>query len=501
MKDSAANMSVKVCNPGNGDLNPSLKLFLIWIMLSVVFIVPSILKYWSLHTHFWDMGIYQHFLWNYSFTNMPDSLVFANHFRPILFILAAVYKLFPYGESLLILQSMSLSITLFPLYALSRDMLGKKESYLVVFLYCFFSPIWFINLSDFHPDSFMVPLAVFSIYFLKRNKMILFMVSIIFLVAIKEIAIFIAAFIGLYAALKYKRTVFGGILFLAMIISGIFIVDKLIPAYSGQTPLEVTGVSWLADGMVSLAKNILLNPLSILSTPVNYWKAIYIIILFGSFLFIPFLAPLELLPAIPGISLALLSELWRQYALVYHYPSTVVPFIFIAFIEGLRKSGGLKSNVKKFMVTVFMIINVSYLSLFLFYKNDSYHYSRYIVTDRDTVIRKAIETYVPDDIAVSVSSSNLVNHAHLAHRKNYLNYPKGTSRVTGDKIHMADYIVLDLTRIRELRDMMINREANSSRSPDKKYKEIETAVSMILKDYEKVFDYDNFYILTKKNKK
>ena len=486
---------MKTDSAGSYVLN--IKLFLIWLVFSIALILPALSKYLALHTHFWDMGTYQNFLWNYSFSDLSDILVFSYHFRPILFIFAVFYKLFPYGETLLILQSISISIAVFPLYAYARDILGRGRAYRIVYLYCFFSPVWFINLSDFHPDSLIIPLALFALYFLKNKRYALFAFSVIMLLAVKEISFFIVAFIGIYAIVRYRQNVLGYSLFILTTLTGVLVIDKLIPYFGGKTPIELTGVSWLGNDMAGLLKTIFLNPKLILTVLINYWKAIYIIVLFGSFLFIPLLAPLELLPAIPGISFALLSDLWRQYALVYQYPSTVVPFIFIAFIEGFRRAKVLKVNNLKFMAAVFILVNFLYFGFYLLYKNDSYHFSRYIITSRDNEIRAAIEKYVPNDTSLSVSTSNLINYSRLANRKNYLEFPKGVIRPY-DETMQADFAVFDLYRIKELKDIMSSRGNKPSQNVEQKFSKIYAGIEKAFLNYNTIYEYDGFYILRRK---
>lgn len=443
------------------------------------------------------MGTYQHFFWNYSYKELPDILVFNNHFRPSLIVFAVVYKLLPYGETLLIIQSLSLSIGIFPLYAYAKDILGDKKAVKVVFLYCLFSPVWFINLSDFHPDSFIIPLSLFAFYFLRGRQLRLFVLSIILLLTIKEITFFIVAMIGIYVALKYRLYALGYSLFFIMSISGIFIVDTVIPNFGGKTAIESTGISWLGDSMFSLITNIFLKLKEVVSILINPWKAIYVFMLFGSFLFIPLLSPFELIPAIPGIALALLSDLWRHYALVYQYPSAVVPFVFLAFIEGIRKTAKIKIRIDilKAVTIVFMLINFLFFGFFLIYKNDSYHITRYIITQRDKEIRTAIKKYVPDDISISVSASNLINHAHLANRIDYLEFPIGVIRpFEGSK--WADFVVIDLRRINELKDMIMSRNQVSQKEKEG-FKLLELAIGRSFILYNTVFEYDGFYIMKK----
>jgi hypothetical protein len=193
----------------------------------------------------------------------------------------------------------------------------------------------------------------------------------------------------------------------------------------------------------------------------------------------------------------MLSDLWRHYALVYHYPSTVVPFVFIAFVEGYRRLKDSRKTILMAMSVVFILINFSYLGFFLFYKNDSYHFSRYVITERDREIKASIEKIIPRDISVSVSTSGLINCSHLANRKRYLEFPKGVISPY-EELRYADFAVFDRRRYTEIKNILYSRGAKVSGEPLKKYQHIEYGIHMALLHYDTVFEYDGFYILRKR---
>jgi hypothetical protein len=101
----------------------------------------------------------------------------------------------------------------------------------------------------------------------------------------------------------------------------------------------------------------------------------------------------------------------------------------------------------------------------------SYSWRAYVPTERDTMMRTAMEKYIPADPDVAVTTQNTVNWGHLAHRKVYLPFPFGIAEphkvldwsnrtlegfgkfvrtghqppaITHDQY--ADYVVLDLKR-------------------------------------------------------
>jgi uncharacterized membrane protein len=472
------------------------KIILLWLLYSLALGYPSIQRYRALHSHIWDMGVFQNGLWNYSLGG-TDILVFSHHFSPILGLYAFLYKIMPYGETLLILQSLSISIAVFPLYAYASEILSREKAFTVVILYCLFSPVWLINLTNFHPDSLIIPLGLSTMYFQKKGRIVPFALSLILLLTIKEISFFIASLICLYGALRYKRGVRYYVLSVVIFLSGLFVVDFLMSAVQGHVLMKIGGVAWLGQDVGSLFKAVLTNPLEVARKFLNYSKIVYMVILFGSFLFLPLLAPLELLPALPGISLAILSDLWRIQVPAYHYPATVVPFIFVSFVEALGKRSYLQEKFFKVLIGVFLLLNTTYLAFFLCYKNDSYHYSRYIVTSRDVRNGTALKTFIPTDQSISVSSSNLVNHAILANRAHYLTFPSGVAASDSSPV-LADYVVYDKKRVMELIDFVRRRGEQSPSEPLVEYERSQKALEAAFACFETIYEYDGFFILKRK---
>jgi uncharacterized membrane protein len=461
------------------------------------------------------MGISLHGLWNYSIWKI-ELLYFYHHFSPILSVYALLYKIMPFGETLLILQSLSISIAIFPLFAYASDILDKKRAYIVVFMYCLFSPVWLINLINFHVDPLFIPLSLSALYFQKKDKSILFTTSIILLLTIKEISFFIVALTFLYGALKYKKGFYQYLLSCLFLVLGVLLVDSILPSIDRQTLMENSGINWLSHGILEghtlmdnagiswmshdmggILNSIMSDPLEVAGKVINYWKIIYIIVLFGSFLFVPFLAPLSLLPALPGIALSYLSDLWRMQSLAYHHPSLVIPFVLAAFVEGLATRTFLQKKFLNIVIGCFLIINITHLGFFLLYKNDSYHYSRFFVSQRDDRNRAALKRYIPTDPLVVVSSSNLVNHAILANRINYLEFPAGVININESSV-LADYVVYDRKRVDEIIYFFLERGLDRKTNPLAKYELLKKEFKMTFDNFEIIYEYDDFFILKRR---
>jgi len=111
----------------------------------LVFSYYTIIKHYAFNTAAYDLGIYEHILWTTInsgtfFQGPPDPVCstgyfFGVHFSPILLIILPIYAIYQSSETLLILQTLILSLGALPLYWIARNELDKLAGLVFVFLY------------------------------------------------------------------------------------------------------------------------------------------------------------------------------------------------------------------------------------------------------------------------------------------------------------------------------------------------------------------------------
>jgi len=175
----------------------------------------------------------------------------------------------------------------------------------------------------------------------------------------------------------------------------------------------------------------------------------------------------ELIPALPILGISLLSKNHLYYGFGHHYTAGLIAPLVVGFALAIPRAMGLWQRVglkrKGFWVCVFLclisshvLVSTSPLSrLFWTNKVPQYGYKAYIPTERDRMIKRALEEQIPADADVAVCVQNTVNFSYLAERKYYLLFPDG---VVEPLMHpdlgkrgqlmpvFADYVVLDLKR-------------------------------------------------------
>lgn len=475
----------------------------LWIAIGTycgIFGTMSVLRYLSFHTAFFDLGIYDHSVWNIA--ELGDlSYLGWGHFRPIVGVYALFYKLFPSAITLLLLQTLAIGLSAVPLYYIAKKKLGQGfYALLIVIIYFLYSPVGYNNLFDFHTDHLIILLMLWGFYFLEKDKPLAFFLVCLPGLFLKEPLILSIGAMGLYAIVRYRMYKSGTILFVGSLLFFFLVVNVLLPGlnegvYGGE--LLEKSFSYLGSSVFEIARSIFLHPGVIAKEIGDIWKMGYLTFLFVPLLLIPFLSPLSLLPALPALAISLLSQLRTHYWIQYQYTASLIAPIFISLIYGLKflskREGYLKTWFKKHLrislskgrflkTSLFTILAVSIyynitlspspISIF-FWKRlmRDYYRTTYIITERDKVLDNAIRKFIPEE--ASVTSQNTVNNSYLAHRAEYQSFVWGTAK--------TDYVVLDQKRAGFIRDETYKRE-------------YEEKLKKLSEGYKIVFSYDGIYI-------
>jgi len=482
--------------------SPSYYLWILILAYCCIFGSMSILRYFSFRTSIFDLGIFDHFIWNIANRGKLNYLSLG-HFRPILGFFSLFYKFSPSAITLLVTQTVCIALSAVPLYYFAKDKL--KSTYyalLIVLIFFLYSPVEYNNLFDFHTDHLIILLMFLAFYFLEKKKPLYFLLVCLPGLFLKEPLILSVAMMGAFAMIYHKMYKSGGFLLIGGLIFFFLVINLIIPYVSGTQYYGVLSnkgaFSYLGEDIFQIIKTIFSHPLLVLKEIINVWKIGYLIFIFLPLMFIPFLSPLCLLPAIPALVISLLSRSPSHYVIHHHYTASVIPAIFVSFVYGVKFLSQktpwiniylgkiLKINltkdkmVKNILLTVLIIslyynvvLSPSPISIFFWKKTEMarYYRSSYLVTQRDKILNDAIKKFIPPD--ASVCSQNSINNSYLAHRDNYYWFPK--------KLNEVNYVVLD-----EKRKHFINDKVN-----EKIYQE---KLNYLLKNSQNLFSYDGIYI-------
>ncbi|MEI2692558.1 MAG: DUF2079 domain-containing protein [Anaerolineae bacterium] len=134
-------------------------------------------------TYAFDLGIHSQALASIAHRGYPLVTLygptpvnqFGDHFAPIFYLLTPLALLFDDARALLVVQTLLLASGVAPVYLLARSQLASPALALALAAaYLLFPALHGVNTFDFHEIALAVPLLLWSLYFLERDRFRLF---------------------------------------------------------------------------------------------------------------------------------------------------------------------------------------------------------------------------------------------------------------------------------------------------------------------------------------
>lgn len=292
----------------------------------------------------------------YNFTDTFMGLDVALGFLPAV----PFYALIPSAYTLVALQVLLLASAALPVFLIARDRYGSEWAGTAwAAAYLLYPTTQFMAMAG--PFQPRVPALVcffWAFYFLERRRLWPYLALLgVGMLARTDAALVVVAF-GMVAALKRARWPFAVwpiLVGLAYFYVAITYITPLFYSPSFQpvrveVPFDLSrdyndlwpcGLSpqacyymHLGGSLGEIAKNILTHPVEIFFFLFEPAKLEYLALLLGALLFLPLLAPRELLLAAPIIGINLLSTRPYQYSIEEQYQILVIPGLVIAGIYG-----------------------------------------------------------------------------------------------------------------------------------------------------------------------
>lgn len=518
--------------------------------LLVILTCMSILKENSLHSTYFDLGIYKNIFWK-SNEDFSFSTFFFGHAMPIAYVETLIYKIFPNTLTLIFIQTLIICSSYFLLPNMEVLTRGIPV-YIISISFCLYFPIWYNALFDFHIDHLSILFIFLFYYACYKDKFAFSALSAILTATIKEPYSLVTIFCGIYLIIRWKRINLGIFLIIFGSLYFYFTAIVIIPHFNttNNSALAPDAYAWLGGSPLEIFLFIIKNPVYVFNVIVtNYGKVKYIITLFGALSFISFFGPLELIPAIPIILISILSKLENYYGIANHYTAGLIAPVIISFFAGYTRAEKLfswlffnfkfKINSKKVfaigiticIITGNILLSPSPLSK-TFWENKvwSYGYQSYFCSERDYKIKKALKEYIPEDKHIAVTTQNTINTNYISNRKYYFPFPVGaiepydTAEYTGIKNNeiKSKYVIIDIKRPWYIKDKGCNYKTNNEQQLEQEElkiiglketqgkllwngcaskafrKEYFNTINIVLKNYYMIYAFDGFLILKAK---
>ncbi|RLC74493.1 MAG: hypothetical protein DRJ03_31860 [Chloroflexi bacterium] len=235
---------------------------------------------------------------------------FGVHNSPILLLILPIFALFPHIETLLVIQTLAIALSILAFFKFSQSFLDERQAFILSLIYALNPMLHGINRFEFHAVSLALPFIFMFAYFYERENLKLAIISAFLVLAVREDSFLIILSI---MALKMLR-------------KGI----QLNPADMGLLALSliwpVLGIFFViphfAPGYPHMSNYVL-------GIPYPYLSLMLVIALFLSFGLVPLFKSKYLLPAIPLLLELVLSKRFQYVVFWNHYCYMIVPYFAI----------------------------------------------------------------------------------------------------------------------------------------------------------------------------
>lgn len=283
----------------------------------------------------YDLGIHDQAVWLVAqglnpFMTSRGLQVQADHFSPIAYFLAPVYWLWDDARALLVLQSFWLAAGAFPVYLLARKYLRSRGlAQGLAVLYLCQPGLMFANQFDFHFSTLLFTPLLWACYALEARDSRVYYVALLTGLACSETAPF--SLIGLLPLVWQRRGWRHALATLVLALSFLGFSHQWIRWHNlGQSTQYAQLYSEYGGQSGGVVGHLLRHPVDSLNKLNTELNRKYLLEIFAPVAFVPWLAPLEMVPATPVMLGNLLSWRESQHTIRYHYTAGILPFVMWA---------------------------------------------------------------------------------------------------------------------------------------------------------------------------
>ena len=250
---------------------------------------------------------------------------------------APFYALWQGPVSLFVLISLGAALGAWPLYLIARERLGSPLAGLGwAALYLLFLPVGTITLSEFQPRLFAASALLGAYWFYRRERAVAFWLCLLLAITVRSDVGLVVGMFGVFGMIERRDWRFGlapAVVGFGYWIAAVFVI---IPALAdGHGFLWQVNYAWLGEDSRAIVTRIITDPLYTARGVFTLEKGRYLAQLLWPLAFLPLLRPRLLLIPAPILALNLLSGELVQFDLFHQYQALIIPFLFIAAIEGL----------------------------------------------------------------------------------------------------------------------------------------------------------------------
>lgn len=299
----------------------------------VVFFAASVIRHLLLQSNALDLGYFDQAVYLISQGKTPivsfrPYHVLGDHAAWILYLIAAVYKIFPSVYGLFAIQSAMLAIATIPVWHLAHQAgLDRSKSNAIAVAYLLYPLVFNLNLFDFHPEVIALPLFFAAVWTARANRIGWFTLCVALILGCRaSLALSIAA-MGVWLIGFEGRKKSGAIAIGLGISWFVIATGVIIPHFRPAGADFVMRYSYLGASIGEIVQNLGLKPWLWIGRLFSIESLFYLLLVLapiGWGVSLRHLAPL--VATIPVFAINLLSELANQRDLVNQYALPILPF-------------------------------------------------------------------------------------------------------------------------------------------------------------------------------
>ncbi|MGO8890139.1 MAG: DUF2079 domain-containing protein [Streptosporangiaceae bacterium] len=263
-------------------------------------------------------------------------LLLADHWSPVLALLAPLYWIHDSPATLLVAQGVLFALAIPPLWAYTRRQLGSGAAYFVCVAYALSLPVMEAVIFDFHEVAFVPVLTAVMVERFDAGRRWHAILAAAALLLVKEDMGLLVAGFGCYLLLTRRR--WTGLAFVVGGLAATWVATRLlIPAFGGSATFY-WAYGQFGSTLGSALIGVITHPLHALRVFVTPWvKARTMIGLFAAFGFLPLASPMvvAVLPLLAERMLASGYPLWWQAK--FQYDAFVVMMLCCAAVDGAAR--------------------------------------------------------------------------------------------------------------------------------------------------------------------
>lgn len=290
-----------------------------------------------------DLGIYEQALWLISrgevpFVTVRGVHVLGDHFTPILYPLALLYRLGVGIEGLVLFQAAALALGAWPLYRMGTRVTGSPwMGTAAAVAYLLYPPLRAIACFDFHPIALAIPGLLFALDFAFEQRAAPMLLACLWSVLCKQEVAVVVACLGIWYAVRWRQPRALGLT--AAGVAWFALALRLTAHFAGVSESGYLDLySRYGHSTAEVLRTFLLTPCVPLGHLAGHETGRYLLLL---------LVPLALLPLrSPGIlwllafplALNLFSNRDFMRGLEHHYTALLIPVLFAAAVATVARA-------------------------------------------------------------------------------------------------------------------------------------------------------------------